>query len=231
MEIKYITHRQGETFVIYDARLAKRKPQLIKRLGFLSLLISFIGLFVFFSPILTAELRYRLSKSPIQPKSKISGFGQLLWLDEKGILSPADWNFSLMIPKIKINAKVENSVALDEYETALKTGVAHAKGTSLPDQPGTVYIFGHSTDYPWNITRYSAYFYPLRYLNEGEEVIIAYQGKLFLYKVEEKKIVEAKDLEYLVSQNGEKRLVLQTCWPPGTAWKRLIIIASPINET
>ena len=66
--------------------------------------------------------------------------------------------------------------------------------------------------------------------NEGEEVIIIYQGKNFLYKVLEKKVTEANEVEYLLSQNNENRLVLQTCWPPGTTWKRLIVVASPIEE-
>jgi len=101
----------------------------------------------------------------------------------------------------------------------------------LPDQSGTIYIFGHSTDYPWNVSHYSAYFYPLRYLEEGEEIIIIYQGKNFLYQVKEKKVAEAGELEYLLSSDKENRLVLQTCWPPGTTWKRLIIVASPIEET
>lgn len=234
METKYITHQQGETFVIYDARLVKGKPRLLKKLGFLCLLISLTGLLIFFSPILTAELKYRINQAPVQSEIKFSRFGQLLWLDKKGVLSPADWDFSLIIPKIQINAKVNDEVDISndqEYKLALKTGVAHAKGTSFPNQPGTVYIFGHSTDYPWNISRYSAYFYPLRYLEEGEEIIIVYQGKSFLYQVKEKKVVGAGELEYLLSFNDNDRLVLQTCWPPGTTWKRLIVVASPIEET
>lgn len=234
MKPKYITHQKGETFVIYDSSLVEKKSRFKKKLGLLCLTTSLIALLVFVSPILTAELRYRVSQVPNLKNSQLSGFGQLLWLDKKGVLSPADWGFSLIIPEVQINARVENSVDIsndNEYALALKTGVAHAEGTSLPGQEGTIYIFGHSTDYPWNISRYSAYFYPLRYLENGEEIIIIYQGKNFLYRVEEKRVVEADKLEYLLSSNNEDRLVLQTCWPPGTTWKRLIIIASPINET
>ncbi|MBU3957056.1 sortase [Patescibacteria group bacterium] len=234
MEPKYITHQKGETFVIYNSSLVETGSRFKKKLGLLCLTISFLAFIVFLSPILTAEFQYRVSQvsNPINPE--LSGFGQLLWLDKKGILSPADWDFSLIIPKIQINARVENSIDISndgEYKLALKTGVAHAEGTSLPDQSGTIYIFGHSTDYPWNITRYSAYFYPLRYLEKGEEIIIIYQGKNYVYRVEEKRVAEANELEYLLSSEEENRLVLQTCWPPGTTWKRLIIVASPIEET
>jgi len=234
MESKYITHQQGETFVIYDSSLVEKKSRFKKKLGPLFLIASVIALIVFISPILTAEFQYRVSQvsSPINPE--LSGFGQLLWLDKKGVLSPDNWDFSLIIPKIQINTKVEDSIDIsndNEYKLALKTGVAHAKGTSLPDQSGTIYIFGHSTDYPWNVSHYSAFLYPLKYLKEGEEIILIYQGKSFLYRVEEKKVAEAGELEYLLSSDNENRLVLQTCWPPGTTWKRLIIVASPIEET
>lgn len=230
---KYIMHRQGETFVVYDANLIKKKESKFpkKKLGSLFLMVSLISLLVFLSPILLAEFRYRFNQVSNQSELVDNGFGQLLWLDERGILSPDNWNFSLIIPKVKINAMVNDSVDLEEYETALKDGVAHARGTSFPDQSGTVFIFGHSTNYDWNIEHYSAYFYPLRYLEEGEEVIIIYEGENFVYKTVEKKIVKANEVEYLVSQNEEDKLVLQTCWPPGTTWKRLIVIAEPVNKS
>lgn len=232
MKTKYVIHRQGETFVVYDSRLEKRKTRLVKKIGTSFLLGAFIGLIIFLSPIFLAELNYRLNKAS-PSEIKFSRFGQLLWLDKKGILSPADWDFSLIIPKISLNTIVKSSVDLsheEDYQAALKTGVAHAQGTALPDEHGTVYIFGHSTDYPWNISSYNAHFYPLKYLDEGEEVIVIYQGKNYLYRVEKRKIIEARELEYLVSQNNEDKLILQTCWPPGTTWKRLIVVASPIGE-
>ena len=232
METKYITHQAGESFVIYDSRLAKElRPK--KKLGFLLLNLSLIGLLLFLIPILIGELKYRTKQISSQPQIKESRFGQLLSLDQKGILSPADWSFSLIIPDIQLNTKVIDMVDISnqtEYETALKQGVAHAKGTAYPNQEGTIYLFGHSTDYPWNITRYSAYLYPLKYLEENQEIILIYQGKNYDYRVTEKKIANANDLEYLTSEDNQNRLVIQTCWPPGTAWKRLIVIAKPIRD-
>jgi sortase A len=196
---------------------------------------------LFLSPILAAEINYwyrQVAKNKEtafidKPQEELSGFGRLIWLEEKGVISPDNWNFSLIIPKLGINAKVEPSVnpySPAEFEEKLKTGVAHAKGSSFPDQPGTVYIFGHSTDYPWNIVHYNALFYPLKYLNKGEEILVIYDGKNFVYEVAERKVVEADEVEYLVSNGEEKKLVLQTCWPPGTTWKRLIIIAKPLKK-
>jgi len=232
MKTKYITHQEGENFVIYDSRLAK-KSQSKKRLGFLLLNLSLTGLLLFLIPILIGELKYRTKQISNQPQIKYSRFGQLLALDQKGILSPADWSFSLIIPEIQLNTKVVDMVDISnqtEYEIALKEGVAHAKGTAYPGQEGTIYLFGHSTDYPWNITRYSAYLYPLKYLKENQEIILIYQGKNYDYRVTEKKIASANELEYLTSEDNQARLIIQTCWPPGTAWKRLIVIAKPIRD-
>jgi len=234
--------KKGNSVVIYDARLEKKpffKDK--KRVGFLFLNLSLLSLLLFLSPILAAEINYwyrqvaknRETTLIVDSDEVISGFGQLIWLEEKGVISPNNWNFSIIIPKLGVNAKVEPSVDPNspaEFEGKLKTGVAHAKGSSFPDQPGTVYIFGHSTDYPWNIVHYNALFYSLRYLNKGEEILIIYNGNNFVYKVVEKKVVEANQVEYLNSNENEKKLVLQTCWPPGTTWKRLIIIAEPLKK-
>jgi LPXTG-site transpeptidase (sortase) family protein len=233
MKTKYIVHQEGETFVVYDASLEKRKSKKLKRIGFSFLLGALFGFLILISPILIAEGRYRLTKKIELPQTEFSRFGLLLWLDEKGILSPSNWEFSLLIPDINLNTKVVKNVNIsdeNESQSALKLGVVHAQGTALPGESGTTYIYGHSTDYPWNISAYSAYFYPLKYLKEGEEVIVIYQGKDYLYKIKEKEVVGAQDLEYLISNSGENRLVLQTCWPPGTTWKRLIVIADPVKE-
>ncbi len=233
---------QGDSVVIYDASLTENKPFLKnkRRVGYLLLNLSLAALLLFLTPILLGELSYwhRQMTTPdyslIKEGKKHIGFGELILLEEKGIWSPADWNFSLVIPSIKLNAKVNPSISpgnASEYEEALKTGLAHAQGTSFPDESGTVYIFGHSTDYPWNITHYNALFYPLKYVSEGEEIILIYNNNDYVYHVIEKKVVDAEDLDYLYSQAGDKRLVLQTCWPPGTTWKRLIIIAEPLKKS
>ena len=233
--------KKGDSVVIYDARLEKKSFFKDKRrVGYLLLNLSLSTLLLFLTPILIGELSYwhRQITTPVFPSIEEGnnhiGFGELISFEEKGVWSPADWEFSLIIPSIKLNAKIMPSIDpsdTDEYETALKSGVAHAQGTSFPDQPGTVYLFGHSTDYPWNIAHYNAYFYPLRYLEKGEEIILIYEAKSFAYEVVEKKVVNPEDLDYLYSGNKDKRLILQTCWPPGTTWQRLIIIAEPLKKT
>ena len=62
-------------------------------------------------------------------------------------------------------------------------------------------------------------------MEKGDEIVIIYKGKPFIYRVEEKKIVSASNFQYLTNPLEKEKLILLTCWPPGTTWKRLLIIA------
>ena len=72
-------------------------------------------------------------------------------------------------------------------------------------------------------------FYLLKNLQKGDDVIVFFQGVRHNYKVSDSKIVGATDVSYIVnSQNqASETLILQTCWPPGTTWQRLLIFAKP----
>ncbi len=140
--------------------------------------------------------------------------------------------FQIRIPKIGVDSKVIANVDAGnekEYSLALKKGVAHAAGTGLPGEANTtnktIFIFGHSTNEAWNITRYNALFYSLKDLIIGDDIHIWFWDKEFHYSVVERKIVEANDVSFLEPQTDEDTLILQTCWPPGTTWKRLVVVA------
>lgn len=137
----------------------------------------------------------------------------------------------VQVPKIKAQAKIIKNVDpfnKTEYRAALKKGVAHAKGTSLPWQKGMVYLFAHSSDYPWEISRYNTIFLRLNELNKGDLVQVFNNGKKYDYKVYDKKIVSPSQVEYL-QDTGQNELILQTCWPIGTDFQRLLIFARPVN--
>jgi sortase A len=149
------------------------------------------------------------------------------------ILTPVDPNFSIVIPKIAANAKILANVdSTDEkiYLPALQKGVAHAQGTAFPGEGGHVFLFAHSTDYFWNVGAYNAVFYLLGKLEKGDEVNIFYKGQRYVYKVIDKKIVDPKQVEYLTRKSNKEFLTLQTCWPPGTTLKRLLVFATRVLE-
>lgn len=143
-------------------------------------------------------------------------------------------DFSIVIPKISAAAKVVPNIDPaneEEYRNALKSGVAHAKGSSFPSaSEGTIYLFAHSTNSLANVSVYNAVFYELKSLEPGDKIIIFFAGQKHIYQVLEQKIIEANDVSWLTDQSGENgsKLVLQTCWPPGTSLKRLIVIAKQV---
>lgn len=147
------------------------------------------------------------------------------------ILYPVDPAFSVVIPKIGANERIIANVDPDNEEEYLKIllhNIAHAKGTTFPGQEGTTYLFAHSTDDFWNVGRYNAVFYLLNKMAVGDDVVIFFNGKRYNYQVSETKIIDPSDTHFIASNIGQgERVILQTCWPPGTAWKRLLIFAVP----
>ncbi len=144
--------------------------------------------------------------------------------------------FSVVVPKIGAASDIVANVDAGnekEYLSALEKGVAHAKGTYFPGQGHTIFLFSHSTDSPANIARYNAVFYLLRKLEKGDRVVVFFADKKYEYQVEEKKVVAANDTSWLRDPAGgeaSERLILQTCDPPGTSWRRLLVIAEPIDK-
>lgn len=159
-------------------------------------------------------------------------FGNLLGKQDPNlkILVPKDPNFSIIVEKIGADAPIIPNVDASNkqvYMDALKRGVAHALGTSFPGQPGVTYLFAHSTDTIFNVPRFNAVFYLLKDLVPGDRVVIFFAGKRYDYIVESSKITEPEDVSYFTMKTEEQILVLQTCYPPGTTWKRLLVIAKP----
>lgn len=142
---------------------------------------------------------------------------------------PVDYqDFYLSIPRINASAQVFANIPAnnkDGYLEVLKRGVAHTKGTGFPGEGNTVYLFAHSTNSSYNIVRYNAVFFLLDKLKEDDDIIVFFNNDIYKYKVTEKKIVNADQAEYLSYKGENETLILQTCWPPGTIWKRLLVLA------
>ncbi len=139
-------------------------------------------------------------------------------------------NNYISVPKIHAQAPVTfnvNAFNESEYQEVLKRGVAHAKNTALPGEKGSVFIFAHSSGNPIEISNYNTIFLKLGELEINDEIQIKKDGKVFTYKVTEKKLVWPSEVEYL--EQDKDQLILQTCWPIGTSLKRLLIFATPIK--
>jgi sortase A len=209
--------------------MKKSKKIWQKRLDFLggALILAGVAILVFtFWPVAKEEVKYsyqqtfniKYSVDP-QPGSK-----------EKKI-SPPNTDFSIVIPKIGAVAPIVDNVdPIDpkNYLAALKKGVAHAAGTAYPGHFGNTYLFAHSTDTFYNVNRYNAVFYLIGKLEKGDEIDIWYQGQRIKYEVTDKKVVEANEVAYLGNQGEWNTLTLQTCYPPGTTLRRLVVVAKQV---
>jgi LPXTG-site transpeptidase (sortase) family protein len=235
---------QKEEKLRKDLRHLTRRAKKTYSFGRLLILIGFLGFLVLVSPFLLMEIKYRLGQLTGSSQAEVSGFGEILRKIEEetgfgamiretdlAILTPVDPEFSVVIPKISVNSRVFANIDVEDeknWRPILQKGVAHAKGSYFPDQEGTVYLFGHSTDYIWNIARFNAVFYLLKEMEKGDRASLFYQGERFEYEVTERKIIDPDQLEEINSGFDQSRLILQTCWPPGTTWKRLIVLAKPV---
>ena len=221
--------------IIYSAQeYQKRKKMYL--IGYISLVASFIGLWLLLNPILFANSFIFVKKIDRMisgdkgkaPKKVITVASQPIPTPKP--IDPATLPFSLYIDKIDLEATVVPNVdATDSeaYKTALKQGVAHAKGTAFPGQDKMIYIFGHSTDYSWNVTTYNALFYQVKDLEKGDLVQTKLGETVYDYKVVDKVIVAADDMSLIDKHFNDNVLILQTCYPPGTTWKRLLVVATP----
>ena len=61
-------------------------------------------------------------------------------------------------------------------------------------------------------------------MEKGDEIILYFKDKEYVYLVEELKYVDGGETKYM-NASKESKLTLMTCWPPGTTLKRLIVTA------
>jgi sortase A len=180
------------------------------------LLPGLVIIFFTFFPVLKAETVYQVSRFQPAPGATPT---------------PVNPDFNLYIPRLKANTPVvknvdpANSAA---YQLALSKGIAHAKGSALPNQRGNVFIFAHSAGNWYQANRYNAIFYLLNKLVAGDQIILTYLGHPRTFAVTASKIVSASDTSYL-KPTATDQLTLMTCWPPGTTLKRLILLARPLD--
>jgi len=187
-------------------------------LGGLLVLFAVVVVVLTFFPIVKNEVSYQVKQITNTPEKE---------------LTPLYPDFGIVINKLDINAKVVKDVdpyQASIYQKALTQGVAHAKGTALPGEDGNIFIFSHSSENFYEALHYNSIFYLLPKLEVGDIITLYYQDKPFNYTVSEKKIVNPQDVSYLQKKSSTPQLTLMTCYPPGTDFKRYIIIAKNITN-
>lgn len=227
----------------------EKKYFILRTIGNFLLLFAIFGVIATFGPALYFEAQFRVIQARGITYKIVEGenlaaivknegknqpsLGDLLVGATEQELVPPDEEFSIVIPKIGASAKVFPNVDPsneDDFLPKLSEGVAHAQGTVFPGLPGNIYLFAHSTDNFWNAGRYNAIFYLLKDLKEGDEIAVFFKGERHNYFVTQTRVVDSSDVSFITeADTGNEQLILQTCWPPGTTWKRLLVFARPRN--
>lgn len=196
-------------------------------------LMGIIYLFYLYGPLFQAIIRYKYSQSFQQTFDKALSNGDTQPVFIEKVAQNDD--FKIEIPKILATTDIVANVPpfeSSEYLKALRDQkVAQAQGSGLPGESlgKSIYVFAHSTSQGLIEVRNNAVFYLLGELTNNDLVFIKYKDKIFTYKVYKQKIVKATDIQYLnYKEEGKEILILQTCWPIGTDWKRLLIFAEKV---
>lgn len=183
-------------------------------MGFFGILAGIVIFAAIFYPVLFTELNYQLEKSQGEQAVKRE-------------IKPVDRQFGIVIPKIRANAKIIPNVDpynADDYQLALTQGIAHAQLTVFPGETGNVFLFSHSSVNFLEARKYNSVFYLLYRMEKGDEIDLYRNGGKFKYIVTRIKTVGADEVKYLQGEGPKKTVTLMTCWPPGTTYKRLLVI-------
>lgn len=187
----------------------------------LGFVVLFIFLFGFFNEFFIAPF--------IQPSRHASATPLILSSDS---ISPTATP-EVIIPKINVEIPVNYSeTSTDEatIENDLESGIVHYPTTSLPGQVGNTAFFGHSSNNIFNKGKYKFAFVLLHTLVPGDTFYLTYNGKVYVYKVISKSIVDPSDVSVLNPIAGQTATAtLITCDPPGTSLHRLIIVGQQIS--
>ena len=87
-------------------------------------------------------------------------------------------------------------------------------GTARPGEVGNVFIFGHSSNYPWIASEYNDVFALLNSLENGDEITVYYNQQKYIYRITDRAIVKPGDTDVLFTRDPTKKEIsLMTCWP------------------
>jgi len=147
--------------------------------------------------------------------------------------SAASGEPKIIIPKINVEIPIEfdqESTTEADIQNSLDDGVVHYPTTVNPGEKGNAAIFGHSSNNIFNKGKYKFAFVLLSKLEANDVFYITYNGKVYAYKVFNKKIVKPTEVGVLGPVPGkESTATLITCDPPGTTINRLIVIGEQIS--
>ncbi|MBI3577071.1 sortase [Candidatus Gottesmanbacteria bacterium] len=184
------------------------------------------------SPIIFLEVRYRYYTALSRTFHTTNLRNLLLPHFHIGIADATRENKenTLVIPAIFVEEPIVfnvNPTNAEEYNGVLKRAIAHAAGTGVPGSGKLGYYFAHSAS-PTLAKQYNAVFYLLGKLKFDDSIYLWHEGSRFEYHVIRSVTTDASDMSFLAAPYAKETIVLQTCWPPATTLRRLLVFAEKV---
>lgn len=130
-------------------------------------------------------------------------------------------HYTLSIPKIHVS-----NVDVSTIDTDLSHHLVQYGGTAVPPSKGTAVIFGHSTlPQLYEPGNYNTVFAYAHTLQVGDEIDLTVDHLNYTYKIYNITITSPLDTSFFAQNYDDNYLILVTCTPPGTTWRRLLIKA------
>jgi LPXTG-site transpeptidase (sortase) family protein len=187
----------------------------------MGLIVVLIFLFGFFNEVIIAPF--------IQPSRAAASTPLIIGNDSV----PPSSTPEVIIPKINVEIPVDytqTSTQESTIENALEGGIVHYPTTVKPGEAGNAAFFGHSSNNIFNKGKYKFAFVLLHTLVQGDTFYLSYNGKLYVYKVISKTVVEPNNVGVLNAVPGQTATAtLITCDPPGTSLHRLVVVGQQIS--
>jgi sortase A len=191
-----------------------------------ALVVGLLFTFLQYNRLVIAQVQAYVSPGNIDPQNIILDPTTNVKVDDKP---------RLIIPKINVDAPVVyglTSIAESSVQKALESGVVHYPipgANSVPGQVGNTAVLGHSSNDVFDNGAYKFIFVQLDKLQPGDTFYMHYKGTRYTYNVTKKEIIEPNAINKLAVKTNKPIVTLITCTPPGTALKRLIIMADQVS--
>lgn len=145
-------------------------------------------------------------------------------------VTPSEKPFAITIPALGITdltiTHPQDPTTSQGLLSVLTNGVGHLFG--YPGNDGKIMIYGHSSGYAWDVSKYTKIFRTVNKLQVGDRVYVTYKGTLFTYEVSSKETVPANSMDAF--RGGGEELILYTCWPPDSIKERYLVHAVPVSN-
>lgn len=183
-----------------------------------------------------ANIQFWLAPGTIKSDDSLGQALKLLPIAKDVSAKPLPDQAELVIDSIGVRAPIVFNIPPDNklIFRNLQNGVVHYSTTPRPGEGSSVsVILGHSSAYPWYRGNYGSVFALLNKLNPGDKFYVQYEdGRLFIYNVKKSFIFNpfGSEEEFAaLEKNTYSSIVLVSCYPVGTAYRRIAVEAELVQ--